>query len=109
MKKKTGGMTMVEVIVAFAILMIGLAGMYKITLMSGNMIAKASSIQKQVDDLMNQYYEGKLTDTEVVQENIKITDEAKKELITITPVIKYVENSEGYRIYYYEKSEESGE
>lgn len=109
MRKNTSGMTMVEVIVAFAILMIGLAGMYKITLMSGNMVAKASSIQAQVDELMNQYYEGKLTDTTVMQENIIIKDDEGNDLIKMTPVIKYVENAEGYRIYYYEKPEESGE
>lgn len=118
MKKKTDGMTMVEVIVAFAVLMIGLAGMYKVTLLSGNMVIKAFSIQKQVDDLMNRYYKDELPDQTLAKETIEIReqtgqtqdDKNKTPVVTeFTTVIKNAENDEGYHIYYYESPDEGGE
>lgn len=116
MKKKTDGMTMVEVIVAFAVLMIGLAGIYKVTLLSGNMVVKASTIQSQVDDLMNKYYEDKLTDNTLVagEVEIKEIDESKpavdwNSLGKFKTEIQDAENEEGYHIYYFEDPEESGD
>lgn len=116
MKKKTDGMTMVEVIVAFAVLMIGLAGIYKVTLLSGNMTIKASEIQAQVDDLMNKYYEDKLTDATLAAGAIEITEQDKddtsktgEKLGTFQSVIKDAENEEGYHIYYFEDPEEGGD
>lgn len=107
MKKKTDGMTMVEVIVAFAVLMIGLAGMYKVTLSSWNMVIKSSEIQSQVDDLMNQYYKDKLSDKILAEETIGIKEETNT-VDTFSLVIKDAENDDGYHIYYYESPKEGG-
>ncbi len=106
MVKKKDGMTMVEVIVAFAVLMIGLAGMYKVTLLSWNMVSKASFIQKQVDELMNQYYEGTMTENTIVEGEIQIQNKDGTVLDKIPAVIKDVKNDEDFRIYYYADTEE---
>lgn len=108
MKKKTEGMTMVEVIVAFAVLMIGLAGIYKVTLMSWNMVVKAVTIQAEVDDLMNQYYEEKLPGKTLTDEKLELEDRDKNSAGEFNIVIKGAENSEGYHIYYYETPKVGG-
>lgn len=56
MLKDKKGMTMVEIIVAFAILLIGLSMLYKTTVFSLQQIQKADKIQSEVDELLNGYY-----------------------------------------------------
>lgn len=56
MLKEKKGMTMVEIIVTFAILLIGLSMLYKTTVFSLQQIQKADRIQTEVDELMNGYY-----------------------------------------------------
>lgn len=52
------GFTLVEVLVAFVILMIGLAGLTQTTSFSLNLTTRASTIQKGVDDLVSDYNSG---------------------------------------------------
>ncbi|MEF9945408.1 MAG: prepilin-type N-terminal cleavage/methylation domain-containing protein [Lachnospiraceae bacterium] len=109
MKKRTSGMTIVEVIVAFAVLMIGLAGLYKATLLSSNMVAKATQIEKQVDELMNQYYKGELVEKPETSKKVAVTITPPKGTeVTIPFILHDGETEKGYHIYYFTDGTNAG-
>lgn len=55
--KNNKGMTIVEVMVAFVLLMIGLGGLFKATQFSTRLINRANERQQNVDAMMREYYE----------------------------------------------------
>ena len=57
--KGRDGMTLVEVLAAFAILLMGIAFLYKSTVMSLNQIRKAREVQEQADRAVSEFYEKK--------------------------------------------------
>lgn len=61
--KDRKGMTLVEVLVAFAILLMGIAFLYKSTVMSLNQIRKARLVQEQSDQAVSEFYEKKAAES----------------------------------------------
>ena len=61
--KERGGMTLVEVLVAFSILLMGIAFLYKSTVMSLNQIRKAKQVQEQSDQAVSEFYEKKSSES----------------------------------------------
>lgn len=56
MKNNKSGMTIVEVMVAFLILLLAMSGLYKAAQVSGNMIERAVAVQDSVDELTKYFY-----------------------------------------------------
>lgn len=67
------GLTLVEVMVAFAILMTGIAGLAQTTNFSLNLTKKAAAIQKGVDELESQYNDGREATATVSHTAITLT------------------------------------
>lgn len=58
MKKNTKGSSMISVIVAFVILMLGMGMVYTSIMFSKNLTAKAVQVRKKAEDTMASYYRG---------------------------------------------------
>lgn len=66
------GMTMVEVMVAFVLIVMGLGGLYKATQFSSNLLVRADKLQEEADEMVSQYYQAEpKTDT---NQSITFTD-----------------------------------
>lgn len=74
--KKNSGMTLVSVIVSFAILLIGIAMFYGTIQVSNNIISSQKERVEKTEQLINQYYK-KSNDASLVKESgteLNITD-----------------------------------
>lgn len=105
--KDRGGMTLVEVLVAFAILLMGIAFLYKSTVLSLNQIRKARVVQEQADEAVSQFYEKKASQS-AEEQNAVLT---VKKQGSDEPVAQWglkvrvgeSKSSDGYFIYYFEQ------
>ncbi|MEF9940705.1 MAG: prepilin-type N-terminal cleavage/methylation domain-containing protein [Lachnospiraceae bacterium] len=94
--KEKKAMTLVEVIVAFAILLLGIASLYKASVLSLNQINKADEIQSQMDETLASYYQADAKATTPITGTCSIDGESwELELASGTYV-----SPNGYYIYY---------
>lgn len=105
------GMTMVEVMVAFVILLIGLASLYKATVFAGEQVKKSQIVKEQVDNLMEGYYTENRVLAKIDEEKVLIVkfalEEKKADIAKGTEAVKthwidYV-SEKGYHLQSLEK------
>lgn len=103
--KDRKGMTLVEVLVAFAILLMGIAFLYKSTVISLNQIRKARLVQEQSDRAVSEFYEKKATESsekQTVVMTVKKQDSVDVEAQWGMEVqVGEAKSSDGYFIYFF--------
>lgn len=103
--KERGGMTLVEVLVAFAILLMGIAFLYKSTVMSLNQIRKARLVQEQADRAASEFYEKKSaesTEKQTVVVTVKKQDsDTAVSQWGMEVKVGEAKSSDGYFIYFF--------
>lgn len=103
--KARSGMTLVEVLVAFAILLMGIAFLYKSTVMSLNQIRKARLVQEQSDKAVSEFYEKKSSATTEKQTAVLTVKKQDSEDAVaqwgLEVKIGEAKSSDGYFIYFF--------
>lgn len=100
MIKNRDGTTIVSVLVAFAILLIGIAFVYGAVLTAENLERRTADMRGESDSLISAYYKGTLTDTETsdISASAVVNGESLHFSFSIG---SGVANEDGTRIYYF--------
>lgn len=98
-------MTLVEVLVAFSILLMGIAFLYKSTVMSLNQIRKARVVQEQADRAVSEFYEKKAAETSEEQNIVFSVKKPESDTAEAQWGMKVkvgeAKSSDGYFIYFF--------
>ncbi|MBS7009302.1 type II secretion system protein [Anaerostipes sp.] len=103
--RQRSGMTLVEVLVAFSILLMGIAFLYKSTVMSLNQIRKARVVQEQADRAVSEFYEKKAAETSEEQNIVFSVKKPESDTAEAQWGMKVkvgeAKSSDGYFIYFF--------
>ena len=103
--KGRDGMTLVEVLAAFAILLIGIAFLYKSTVMSLNQIRKAREVQEQADRAVSEFYEKKAEESSEKQTVVLTVKKQDSDTAVsqwgMEVKVGEAKSSDGYFIYFF--------
>lgn len=102
--KKQKGMTIVETIVAFSILLIAIALFYGSIRLSSKLIAGQNDRRKRFEEMVDIYYKNEVTSVPVDPFSLTISNGSGFPSDLFKDIkLKQIINSEGGVIYYYEK------
>lgn len=102
--KKQKGMTIVETIVAFSILLIAIALFYGSIRLSSKLISGQNDRRKRFEEMVDIYYKNEATSSPVDPFSFTISDGSDLSSDLFKDIkLKQITNIEGGVIYYYEK------
>lgn len=99
-KQNNSGSTMVSVIVAFVLLMIGIMMFTTVIYAVFDLTAEAERVRRKADTAMEAYYTGNLEEEREVLDGIWLKDQDSKTSFSISGKV-YEGSYQGYRIYFF--------